>query len=108
LLDLLENGLPGVVVSTRLHGAVQSLLAGVPAVHLGYERKSWSAYEDLGLSDYVHNARSFDPAAVAAQALALVPDPSAFWQRIEERRPALAESSQRLDTVLSEHLSAVG
>lgn len=108
LLDLLENGSPGVVVSTRLHGAVQSLLAGVPAVHLGYERKSWSAYEDLGLSDYVHNARSFDPAAVAAQALALVSDPSDFWQRIEERRPALAESSQRLDAAIGEHLSAVG
>jgi polysaccharide pyruvyl transferase WcaK-like protein len=108
LLDLLEKGSPGVVVSTRLHGAVQALLAGVPAVHLGYERKSWSAYGDLGLPDYVHNARSFDPAAVAAQALELVSDPSAFWKRIEERRPALAESSRRLDAVLSEHLSAVG
>jgi polysaccharide pyruvyl transferase WcaK-like protein len=108
LLDLLAAHSPGVVVSTRLHGAVQALLAGVPAVHLGYERKSWSAYADLGLSDYVHNARSFDPVVVAAQVQELVSDPSTFWKRVEEQRPALAESSQRLDTLLSKHLSAVG
>jgi polysaccharide pyruvyl transferase WcaK-like protein len=106
LLDLLDGGRSGVVVSTRLHGAVQALLAGVPAVHLGYERKSWSAYADLGLSDYMHNARTFDPADVAAQARELLSDPAPFWQRIEEQRPALVESSQRLDALLREHLPA--
>jgi polysaccharide pyruvyl transferase WcaK-like protein len=106
LLDLLNGGDPGVVVSTRLHGAVQSLLAGVPAVHLGYERKSWGAYGDLGLSNYTHNARTFDPDVVAAQARALLADPADFWKRVEGQRPALLEASERLTGMLRERLAA--
>ena len=107
LLDVL-SGRPGVVVSTRLHGAIQALLAGVPAVHLGYERKSWSAYQDLGVSDYAHDARAFDPEEVAAQARALVADPSDFWKRIERQRPSLVDASERLTAMLQERLATAG
>ena len=82
LLELLDEGATGPVVSVRLHGALQSVLAGVPAVHLGYERKSWGAYEDLGIAEYVHDARRFDPIAVAAQVEALRADPTPFWSAI--------------------------
>ncbi|MDQ3993713.1 MAG: polysaccharide pyruvyl transferase family protein [Actinomycetota bacterium] len=108
LVDLLAGREPGVVVSTRLHGAVQALLAGVPAIHLGYERKSWGAYQDLGLSPYVHDARRFDPAAVEAQARALLAEPSEFWARIEQRRRVLLEASERLTGALRERLVAAG
>src|SRR5690606_35853568 len=37
---------PAAVVSVRLHGSLQAILAGVPSVHLSYERKGWGAYED--------------------------------------------------------------
>lgn len=80
--DMLRAGPPGVVVSVRLHGAIAALLAGWPAIHLSYERKGWGAYEDLGIRDYVHDARDFDPARVAAQALSLAADPAPFWQQI--------------------------
>lgn len=108
LLDVLSGDEAGVVVSTRLHGAIQSLLAGVPAIHLGYERKSWGAYEDLGLSTYVHSARTFDPDAVAAQARSLLADPGEFWTRIERQRPTLVEGSERLTALLRERLAAGG
>jgi len=96
LLDLLAAGGTGPVVSVRLHGALQSVLAGVPAVHLGYERKSWGAYEDLGLGEYVHDARRFDPAAVAAQVQALRADPTPFWSAVAARQRDLVTMSDRL------------
>ncbi len=96
LAEILAQNDPGPVVSVRLHGALQALLAGVPAVHLGYERKSWGAYQDLGLGEWVHNARRFDPQKVAAQVDELRSDPGRFWAAISGRRASLVEDSERL------------
>ena len=41
-----------VVVSTRLHGALMALRAGVPAVAIGYEWKSDGIFGALGLEDW--------------------------------------------------------
>lgn len=87
----------GPVVSVRLHGAVQAILSGVPAIHLGYERKSWGAYEDLGLTNWLHSARHFDPAAVAEQVAQLRADPEPFWRAVHSRIDALREHSAQLD-----------
>lgn len=87
---------PSVVASVRLHGALQSILAGVPAVHLSYERKGWGAFEDLGIQDYVHNARRFDPGLVAQQIRDLAEDASGYWAAIFDRRPALAVARTRI------------
>jgi hypothetical protein len=94
----------GPVVSVRLHGALQAILAGVPAVHLGYERKSWGAYEDLGLQRWVHSARGFDPAAVAAQVRELQADPAPFWSAVAGAVPRLRERSAALDAALAARL----
>jgi len=87
----------GPVVSVRLHGSVQSIMSGVPAVHLGYERKSWGAYEDLGLQKWVHSARGFDAGLVAAQVRELQADPTPFWAAIGARAQYLQDSSGELD-----------
>jgi polysaccharide pyruvyl transferase WcaK-like protein len=87
---------PGVVVSVRLHGAISSLIAGCPAIHLAYERKSWGAYEDLGLAAFVHDARTFDPATVARQVDELHRDPEPFWARIRQVMPVLQTQYQDL------------
>lgn len=79
----------GPVVSVRLHGAIAALLAGRPAIHLAYERKGWGAYQDLGLAEYVHDARRFDPHLVAKQAAALAQDPAPFRQKLAQAAPAL-------------------
>ncbi|NRD90099.1 polysaccharide pyruvyl transferase [Sphingopyxis sp. BSNA05] len=78
LADMLATGKGGAVVSVRLHGAIASLIAGRPAVHLAYERKGWGAYEDLGLGEFVHDARTFDPAVVADQINRIRQEPSVF------------------------------
>lgn len=82
----------GPVISVRLHGAIGALLAGRPAIHLAYERKGWGAYQDLGLDEFVHDARTFDPNLVSAQAAQLAADPSPFWTRIEAAQGRLADA----------------
>jgi len=74
----------GVVVSVRLHGAITALLAGWPAIHLAYERKGWGAYQDLGLAEFVHDARNFDPHVVNDQIRFLRDSSESFWERIRE------------------------
>ncbi len=93
---LLPRHTPGVVVSVRLHGAIASLLAGWPAIHLSYERKGYGAYEDLGISEWVHDARRFDVGKVRAQVLELHEDPRRLFSRIEARLPALARAHDAL------------
>lgn len=94
----------GPVISVRLHGAIAALLAGRPAIHLAYERKGWGAYQDLGLDDFVHDARRFDPATVAAQARALANDPAPFLHRIAMAAPALARQWDAMVADLAERL----
>ncbi|WP_299949846.1 polysaccharide pyruvyl transferase family protein [uncultured Ruegeria sp.] len=86
---ILQDGTPGVVVSVRLHGAIAALLAGWPAIHLSYERKGWGAYEDLGIAEYVHDARNFDPNLVLRQVRQLSEDPAPFWDRIKAASDSL-------------------
>lgn len=92
---------PAVVVSVRLHGALESILAGVPAVHLSYERKGWGAYGDLGLERFVHSARDFDPSVVARQVALLRHDPSDFWASLDARRASLTARSDALTEQLA-------
>lgn len=40
------------VVGTRLHMCLLSLMAGIPAFNISYERKGLEAYQYIGLSDY--------------------------------------------------------
>lgn len=51
---------PSLVISSRLHGAIMSIKEGIPAIHLGYERKSLGVYEDLGLSEFCLPANDLD------------------------------------------------
>ncbi|RAQ16202.1 polysaccharide pyruvyl transferase family protein [Burkholderia cepacia] len=68
------------VVSVRLHGSLESILAGVPSIHIAYERKGQSAYDDLGLSRYVAQASDFDAEHVARLTCELARDDRAYWQ----------------------------
>lgn len=87
---------PHVIVSVRLHGAVQSIRNGVPAIHLSYERKGWGAYEDLGIAEYVHNVFDFDADLVTRQALALATDSTAYWDAVAERAAHITSARETL------------
>ena len=104
LAAMLADGTGGAVVSVRLHGAIASLIAGRPAVHLAYERKGWGAYEDLGLGEYVHDAREFDVALVADQVEQLDQDPTAFWDCVANAAPKLRAQYDGLVDELRRHL----
>lgn len=101
LADLLAREEPGVVISVRLHGALEAILSGWPAIHLSYERKGWGAFADLGLDEWVCNARDFRPSEVIAQAAALAADPSRYWERIDSRLPMLRAESDRIVDLLA-------
>ncbi|KVM86167.1 polysaccharide pyruvyl transferase family protein [Burkholderia stagnalis] len=78
LRTLLEHDRPDIVVSVRLHGALESILHGVPAFHVSYERKGFGAYSDMRLDDWVVNGANFDPAYVVDTILAPGAT-AAFW-----------------------------
>lgn len=82
LRHLLEHDTPDAVVSVRLHGALESLLHGVPAFHLSYERKGFGAYGDLGIPGWVANAADFDAVAVMRHLFTPQALPS-FWDATE-------------------------
>ena len=81
LSDVIRSG-DAIVVSVRLHGSLESVLGGVPSIHIAYERKGQAAYSDLGLSGYAFHAESFDPDEVAASIEALRCDSAPFWQKL--------------------------
>ncbi|MDN7880919.1 polysaccharide pyruvyl transferase family protein [Burkholderia aenigmatica] len=78
LKTLLETDRPDVTVSVRLHGALESILHGVPAFHISYERKGFGAYADMNLGDWVVNGAAFDPARVCRTILSPGAT-AAFW-----------------------------
>lgn len=94
----------GPVVSVRLHGAIGALLAGRPAIHLAYERKGWGAYEDMGLGEFVHDARSFDPDLVAHQVQSITADPDAYWARVDTARETLFQAWRTMVADLRDRL----
>lgn len=107
LVDALGSG-HGTVVSVRLHGALQALLHGWPAIHLAYQRKGWGAYADLGLEEFVHDARSFDPDQVIEQVRSLTENPEPYWDRVEACLSGLESASQSLQARLREFAEKTG
>ncbi|BCW07710.1 polysaccharide pyruvyl transferase family protein [Arthrobacter sp. NtRootA1] len=96
MAKILAGSEPRIVVSTRLHGALSSLIAGFPAIHLSYERKGWGAYEDIGLGDYVLNARDATMAQVTALMERIRTDPEEFWSRIRAKQAEIRTVEARL------------
>jgi polysaccharide pyruvyl transferase WcaK-like protein len=86
----------GAVVSVRLHGALRSIMLGVPAVHLSYERKGYSAFRDLGLEPYVLDARDFDAEEVTSKVRQLQEDPADYWGRVEKRLSGIGQARRAI------------
>jgi polysaccharide pyruvyl transferase WcaK-like protein len=104
-VDALADDRIGVAVSVRLHGALQALLAGIPTIHLSYERKGYGAYADLGIAEWLHDVTSFDPTQIRAQAEALLRDPVPFWEALRSKLGELEEADARLLEVVTKALA---
>jgi polysaccharide pyruvyl transferase WcaK-like protein len=102
LVDMLAARELSVVVSVRLHGALMALRAGVPAVHLAYDRKGPAAFADLGLQDWCLDVRSLDRAKLRAAVEAVADDPDAYWDHFTDRVAPLVAASQRLDGLIAQ------
>jgi polysaccharide pyruvyl transferase WcaK-like protein len=100
LVEALEHGDRKLVLSVRLHGSLQALLAGHPTVHLGYERKSWGAFEDLGISSFVVNARKTRWADVEKLVDEVELDESQYWDSIQKALPNIRKKSRQLQEIL--------
>lgn len=87
---------PAAVVSVRLHGALMSIAAGHPTIHLSYQRKGWTAMRDLGLTEFVHDAGDFDVDLVLRQADELSRSPERYWECVQRELRALQVTSSRL------------
>jgi hypothetical protein len=107
LPEMLASGSVSVVVSVRLHGALMALRAGVPAIHLAYDRKGPAAFADLGLDAWCLDVRSLDAGALRARIDGLRTDPSAYWRAVETEIPRLVERSGELDEVLRRAIATV-
>lgn len=105
--DALAQYQDAVVISVRLHGALQSIISGFPTVHLSYERKGFGAYEDLGIKGLVHNAFDFDVETVARQAQNLAISPREFWQSIAAKQTLLQSARGRLVRLMRGEISYV-
>lgn len=90
---------PDVVVSVRLHGALESMLAGLPAYHISYERKGFGAYEDLGISDWVCNGADFHADMVTNR---ILPSGSTldFAQRVMNGIGKIRSATEEMDQVI--------
>ena len=106
LVDLLAARDLSVVVSVRLHGALMALRAGVPAIHLAYDRKGPAAFADLGLDEWCLDVRSLSRAALSDAVEGLTADPETYWQRCRSRTESLAAVSRRLDELIRSVLPA--
>lgn len=103
LLDARDLSL---VVSVRLHGALMSLRAGVPAIHLAYDRKGPGAFADLGLDEWCFDLRAIDGDRLRDAIDELSTDPAPYWTLVEDRLPGLRDASERLDSLVRATLSA--
>jgi polysaccharide pyruvyl transferase WcaK-like protein len=73
-----------IVVSVRLHGSLESILHGVPSVHIAYERKGPAAFSDLGLDAFSFHASNFSPLAVANAVKAIETRPADYWRNVKQ------------------------
>lgn len=105
LSGMLEQRRLSVVVSVRLHGALMALEAGVPAIHLAYDRKGPAAFADLGLDDWCFDVRSVDPEALDAAVDGLLDNAEPYWDQVAKNVPALQVASVDLDDLLAATVS---
>jgi polysaccharide pyruvyl transferase WcaK-like protein len=104
LKEMLEGRRLSIVVSVRLHGALMAIGAGVPAIHLAYDRKGPGAFEDLGLDEWCFDVRTLNPAALNTAVDGLLTDPGRYWDHVARRVPELQAASAELDALVSRTL----
>ena len=85
------------VASTRLHGALLTLIAGVPAIAIGYEWKSEGIYDELGLQPWHVTMEDVTAGWLEDRVAQLATYPLiSAWEAMVTRRDALELLSRRV------------
>ena len=83
------------VIGSRLHSALMGLCGGAPAVAVAYQPKAASIYDDLGLGDWVLEARGLDPAALRRVASSILEDPRGSADRATQATRGMKDQLHR-------------
>jgi polysaccharide pyruvyl transferase WcaK-like protein len=100
LVDLLATRDLSAVVSVRLHGALMAMRAGVPAIHLSYDRKGPAAFADLGLAGWCFDVRDVERADLSGAVEGLVDGAAGYWDRLDAHTSRLRQASEELDDLV--------
>ena len=95
-----------VVAAVRLHPAIFSLVAGTPALSVGYDPKCRDLMTDLGLPDWHLEYADFTADAGVARLRTLLSDPDAAARRVDAAVAAGSARSARSLDALRELLGA--
>jgi polysaccharide pyruvyl transferase WcaK-like protein len=104
LTDLVDDRKLSAVISVRLHAAIMAIAAGVPAIHLAYDRKGPGAFADLGVEDWCFDVRSFNPEDLRGALERILTDPDSYWEKVGRQIPALRKQSHELDQMMQQTL----
>jgi polysaccharide pyruvyl transferase WcaK-like protein len=104
---LSELGETDVVVATRFHNILMSLLLNKPVVAISFHHKCASLMSEMGLSEYCHDINHMDPDALIRQFESLIRNAEAvkrtIRERVEESRRAVNEQYDHLVAGLSDY-----
>jgi polysaccharide pyruvyl transferase WcaK-like protein len=78
-----EISLTDLVVGTRFHNVVCSLMLGRPIISIGYSSKNNALMTEMGLQDYCHHIENFDLTKLKQDFLLLVEKQSNLIQQIQ-------------------------
>ncbi len=67
------------LIGTRMHSVILSLVSGTPAIAIEYEHKTGGIMKDLGLSEYVFKFASLDSDMVTKKASNLLKDSTEYF-----------------------------
>ena len=97
----------GVVISSRLHGALYAISIGIPAIHIATERKGFGAFQDLGLQDFLVSEKQLESQSILNLANRLLnEDRERYWDLINQsfmsRQEKKYELLNRMKSLLNE------
>lgn len=72
-----------VVIGTRLHSCILSLVSGTPTIALAYQPKTIGTFQLLEMAAYAHDVETFLPEDIVSQAVSLVTDESTERLKVE-------------------------
>lgn len=92
------------VVASRFHNLVAALMAGRPAVSIGYAAKNCTLLAEFGLSDFCQDIDAIDVGRLVEMVDALLAETGARRPLIEARAAAFAEALRRQEIILADAL----